>query len=351
MNVAVFTGIRELEICERPRPVLERSGDVLLRIETVGVCGSDIHYYTAGRIGDQIIDHPATLGHECAGTVMEVGAGVDVLEVGQHVAIDPAISCGQCDQCQQGRAHTCRSLQFLGCPGQAPGAVAEYISIAAESCHPIPDSMTMVQAALVEPLSVAIHAQNIAGMQPGGAVGILGSGPIGLSVLLAVGALCPGRTYVTDLLDNRLELAKRCGADWIGVPTDENIVESILNEEPDGLDCVFECAGRQETLDQAVELLRPGGTLVLVGIPETDRVSFRMDSLRRKELRLQNVRRQNDCTKAAIDLVASGAVGVDLLATHHFDLDETKAAFDLVADYADGVVKAIIHVPNSPRLQ
>ena len=351
MNVALFTGIRELEVCERSMPVLERPGDVLLQIETVGVCGSDIHYYTEGRIGGQVIEHPATLGHECAGTVVEVGPAVAELKAGQRVAIDPAISCGRCDQCEQGRSHTCRNLKFLGCPGQAPGAAAEYITIDAGSCYPIPDSMTMVQAALVEPLSVAIHAQNIAGMQPGGSVGILGSGPIGLSVLLAVGALCPGRTYVTDLLDNRLELAKRCGADWIGVPTDENVVESILKEEPDGLDCVFECAGRQETLDQAVELLRPGGTLVLVGIPETGRVSFRMDSLRRKELRLQNVRRQNDCTKAAIDLVASGAVGIDLLATHHFDLDETKAAFDLVADYADGVVKAIIHVPNSPRQQ
>ncbi len=348
MNVAVFTGIRELEICERPKPVLERPGDVLLRIETVGVCGSDIHYYTAGRIGDQIIDHPATLGHECAGTVMEVGAGVDVLEVGQHVAIDPAISCGQCDQCHQGRAHTCRQLQFLGCPGQAPGAAAEHITIAAESCYPIPDSMTMVQAALVEPLSVGIHALRLAAMQPGGAVGVLGSGPIGLCVLLAVGALCPSRTYVTDLLDNRLGLARRCGADWTGVPTSGDVMKAILEEEPGGLDCVFECAGTQETLDQAVELLKPGGTLVLVGIPESDRVSFRVDSMRRKELRLQNVRRQNDCTKAAIDLVASGAIDVDALATHHFGLDETKAAFNLVAEYADGVVKAIIHVPNPP---
>ena len=143
-------------------------------------------------------------------------------------------------------------------------------------------------------------------------------------------------------------MAKRCGADWTGAPTSDDVVKAILEREPGGLDCVFECAGRQETLDQAVELLKPGGALVLVGIPESDRVSFRVDSMRRKELRLQNVRRQNDCTKAAIDLVASGAVIVDPLATHHFTLDETKAAFDHVADYADGIVKAIIHVANPP---
>ena len=344
MNVALFTGIRELEVCERSMPILERPGDVLLQIETVGVCGSDIHYYTEGRIGGQVIEHPATLGHECAGTVVEVGPAVAELKAGQRVAIDPAISCGRCDQCEQGRSHTCRNLKFLGCPGQAPGAAAEYITIDAGSCYPIPDSMTMVQAALVEPLSVAIHAQNIAGMQPGGAVGILGSGPIGLSALLAVGALCPSRTFVTDLLADRLGLARRCGADWTGVPTRGDVVKAILKEEPDGLDCVFECAGRQETLDQAVDLLKPGGTMVLIGIPDSEQVDFRMDTLRRKELRLQNVRRQNDCTKAAIDLVASGAVDINPLVTHHFAMEETKAAFDLVADHADGVVKAIIHV-------
>ena len=349
MKVAFFTGLRALEVLERPRPVLERPGDVLVRVDTLGVCGSDIHYYTAGRIGGQVIEYPATLGHECAGTVAEVGVGDDRLAKGQRVAIDPAISCGDCDQCRAGRAHTCRDLQFLGCPGQAPGAAAEYITIDAGSCYPIPDSMTMVQAALVEPLSVAIHARRLAGLQPGSAVGILGAGPIGLCTLLSVRALGLCRAFVTDLLDNRLGLAKRCGADWTGVPTRGDAVADILQEEPGGLDCVFECAGEQTALDQAVELLKPGGLLVLAGIPEGDQIHFRADALRRKELRLQNVRRQNDCTREAIDLVASGAVDVDPLATHHFGLAETKAAFDLVADYSDGVVKAIIHVSGSPN--
>lgn len=349
MKVAFFTGLRALEVLERPKPALERPGDVLLRIDTVGVCGSDIHYYAEGRIGDQVIEHPATLGHECAGTILEVGSEVDGLKSGQRVAIDPAISCGNCDQCLAGRAHTCCDLQFLGCPGQAPGAAAEYITIDAGSCYPIPDSMTMVQAALVEPLSVAVHARRLAGLQSGSAVGILGAGPIGLCTLLSVRALGPCRAFVTDLLDNRLGLAKRCGADWTGVPTRGDAVADILQEEPGGLDCVFECAGEQAALDQAVELLKPGGVLVLAGIPEGDRIHFRADALRRKELRLQNVRRQNDCTQAAIDLVASGAADVDPLATHHFDLEDSKAAFDLVADYSDGVVKAIIHVSESPN--
>ena len=346
MKVAVFTGIRGLEIREAPRPVLERPGDVMVRVDALGVCGSDVHYYTVGRIGDQAVEYPATLGHECAGAVVEVGPDVAELQVGQRVAVEPAISCGRCDQCRQGRPHTCRNLLFLGCPGQAPGAATEYITIDSECCYPIPDSMTAVQAALVEPLSIGVYAQRRAEMRAGGASAILGSGPIGLSVLMTLRAVCPGRTYVTDLLDNRLELAAQYGADWTGAPTREDVVKSILEREPEGLDWVFECAGQQETLDQAVELLKPGGTLVMVGIAQLDRVSFPLDPLRRKELRVQTVRRQNGCTAPAIEMAANGAVNVDPLATHHFPLEQTKQAFDLVAAYEDGVVKAIVHLSS-----
>ncbi|OHB69923.1 MAG: hypothetical protein A2V70_02395 [Planctomycetes bacterium RBG_13_63_9] len=349
MKVAFFTGIRRLEIREAPKPVLERPGEVMLRVDTVGVCGSDVHYYTAGRIGDQVVEYPATLGHECAATVTEIGSEVTTLQVGQRVAVDPAISCGRCDQCRQGRPHTCRNLLFLGGPGQAPGAAAEYMTIDSRCCYPIPDSMTMVQAALVEPLSVGVYAQRLAQMQPGGRAAILGSGPIGLSALMAIRAVCPCRTYVTDLLENRLDLARQYGADWTGVPTRQDVVGAILEREPEGLDWVFECAGQQECLDQAVELLRPGGTLVMVGIPERDRVGFQVDAFRRKELRVQNVRRQNGCTAPAIDFVAKGTIDVDPLATHHFPLERAKEAFDLVADYADGVVKAIVHLWSEPR--
>jgi L-iditol 2-dehydrogenase len=139
-------------------------------------------------------------------------------------------------------------------------------------------------------------------------------------------------------------VANELGARWTGQPRRENVVASIAESEPRGLDCVFECAGQQETLDQGLELLRPGGTLVMVGILEADRVSFNPNLLRRKELRIQNVRRQNACVSKAIDLVAAGKAPVDALATHHFPMEETRRAFDLVAGYEDGVVKALIHV-------
>jgi len=347
VKAAFLTGLRQLQILEAPDPGLTCPRDVLLRIDTVGVCGSDVHYYTTGRIGSLVVEYPERTGHECAGTVLETGKEVSELKAGQRVAVDPLVSCGQCDQCRGGRPHTCRNQAFLGCPGQAAGALAEYVVMPAECCYPIPHSMTLVQAALVEPLSIGVYAVRLAGVQPGAKIAILGSGPIGLCVLLACRAAARCVTYVTDLLDERLEIARQCGADWAGNPQHADVVAAIGKLEPLGMDLVFECAGQQETLDHGVGLLKPGGTLLIIGIPELDRVSFSIDRMRRKELRLQNVRRQNGCVAPAIEMVASGAVNVDRLVTHHFPLAETQAAFDLVAGYRDGVVKAIIHISSA----
>lgn len=346
MKAAFLTGLRQMEIRETPEPRLSGPRDVLLRIDTVGVCGSDVHYYTTGRIGSAVVKCPFIVGHECAGTVQEIGAGVQGLQVGQRVAIDPLVSCGHCDQCRAGRAHTCRHQRFLGLPGQLAGSLVEYLVLPEECCYPIPASMTLDQAVLVEPLSIGVYAQRISQLESGAKIAILGSGPIGLSVLLACRVAVDGRAYVTDLIDERLKLASQLGAVWTGNPKECDVVKAIGDAEPLGVDCVFECAGEQETVDQSVELLKPGGALLIVGIPEVDRISFPIHTLRRKELTIKNVRRQNQCVAPAIDLVASGKVNVNPLMTHHFPLAKTQAAFDLVADYRDGVVKALIHLPE-----
>jgi L-iditol 2-dehydrogenase len=344
MKAAYLTGIRQLEILDTPEPKLTTSQDVLVRIDTVGVCGSDVHYYTTGRIGNQVVKFPERVGHECAGTVVEVGGEATGLRVGQRVAVDPLIACGQCDQCHSGRQHTCRRQRFLGNPGEAPGALAEVLMIPAESCYPVPDHVTQVQAALVEPLSISLYAQRLSTIRPRAEVAVLGSGPIGLCVLLACRAAGAAAIYVTDLVDERLEVARRCGATWAGNPQKADVVAAIGQLQPLGLDCVFECAGEQETLDQAVEVLKPGGQVLIVGIPELDRVSFSIHTLRRKEILVRNVRRQNHCTAAAIEMISSGVVNVNPLVTHHFSIAQAKEAFDLVDGYCDGVVKAIIHV-------
>ena len=344
MKAAFLTGLRQMEIQETTPPEITDPRSVLLRVGTVGVCGSDVHYYTTGRLGSQVAKYPEWTGHECAGTVGSIGKQVKRLKAGQRVAIDPPIRCGKCDQCLSGREHTCRDQGFLGTPGQATGALAEYLLLPQECCYPIPDSMTAGQAAMIEPLSIGVHAQRLAQMGAGATIAILGSGPIGLSVLLACRAAADCTAYMTDLIDDRLAMAAQLGAVWIGNPREDDVVESVGAAEPTGMDFVFECAGEQETLDQAVELLKPGGTLVIVGIPEFDAISFAAHTLRRKELTIKNVRRQNHCMAPAIDLVSSGKINVDPLMTHHFPLQETGAAFDLVSGYRDGVIKAMIHV-------
>jgi L-iditol 2-dehydrogenase len=343
MKVMELTGIREMAMMEIAKPAIVRDTDVLIKMVRVGVCGSDVHYYTDGAIGTQVVKYPFAVGHEGAGIVQEVGAGVTRVKPGDRIAFDPAMPCGKCAQCKAGRFHTCLSLKFLGCPGQAEGCLSDYLVIPEGSCFPIPESLTFDEAAAVEPLSIGVYAAKLAGDLRGKALGILGSGPIGLSVLLAAKAQGAARVFMTDKIDARLDVARRAGADWVGNPLSEDVVAAVKGREPESLDIVFECAGKQEAIDQSLHFLKPGGKLMLIGIPgASNRVSFDINILRHKEICIQNVRRQNECVQEAIDMVAGKQIDVDVMITHHFQFPQTKEAFDLVAGYRDGVVKAMI---------
>jgi len=342
MKVAYLTGLRELELREEPEPKIERADEVLLRIDRVGVCGSDVHFYMNGRIGRQVVRYPATLGHEFSATVVEAGSAAGPLAAGDRVAVDPAWACGACDQCRAGRRHTCRNLRFMGSPDQAPGAVAEYRVAPAENCLAIPDSVSLDDAVMVEPLTIGMHAVRLGEVGPASKVAVLGAGPIGLSVLLLAKVAAPATVYMTDLIDERLSLARQCGADWTGAVGREDVDAAITEREPLGLDLVFECSGDPACVDQGIRLLTPGGRLVLVGIPATTDVSFNIHAARGKELEFRNVRRQNGCMGPVVGLMAEGRVDTAPLVTHRFGLGEIRDAFELVAAYGDGVVKAMI---------
>jgi L-iditol 2-dehydrogenase len=344
MKAVFLTGIGKLEMREIPAPQLQRPDDVLLRVEVVGVCGSDMHYFKEGRIGCQVVQFPWIVGHEFGGTIVEAGPEAGGRKKGQRVAVDPLVACGACDQCTGGRAHTCRSQIFMGCPGQMPGCMCEYVVMPARCCFPLPKSLTAQHAALSEPFSIALHARNLGQVQEGSSVAILGCGPIGLCVLAAIKRGEPCEVYATDLLDGRLEMARRFEADATYDAASQDVVQAILEEQPLGMQTVFECAGKPETIDQAIRLLAPGGRLVLVGIPPEDRISLDFNDLRRKELTVQCVRRQNECVEPALEMLDREEVRLDALVTHHFRLDQSQEAFDLVANYRDGVVKAMIHV-------
>lgn len=348
MKAFVLTGIKQMEMREIPAPEIKSPNDVLVKITAVGVCGSDIHYYKEGKIGSQVVKYPFVVGHECAGLVEKIGASVQRVAPGDRVAIEPAISCRQCDQCLSGRPHTCRKLRFLGCPGQVEGCLAEYLVMPQECCYPVSKSMSAEQTALSEPLTIGLYAAKKAQPLKGANIAILGCGPIGLSVMVCARAMGAAQIFVTDLIKERLNAALAHGADWGGNPESENIVEKITGQEPCLLDTVFECCGEQPALDQAFELLKPGGRLMLVGIPESDRISVVIDKARRKEICIQNIRRQCECLHPALSLMEKGKLNADFMITHRFKFEQTQKAFDLVAGYSDGVVKAMIDFSGFP---
>lgn len=344
MKAAVLTGIRRMEVQEITDPQIERDTDVLLKIEKVGVCGSDVHYFETGRIGSQVVQFPYIVGHECAATVADVGKAVTSVKPGDPVVVEPAVSCHECDQCRMGRENTCSNLRFLGTPGQGNGCLSEYLVMPEECCLPTNGRITIEQGVLCEPLAIAVYSVKQSKLPRGADVAILGAGPIGLSVLVSAQAEGAGTCYMTEKIDGRVEVARQAGATWVGNPLTQDVVGEILKRQPLGMDLVYECAGQQETIDQAVAVLKPGGTLMLIGIPREDRISFAIDQIRRKEITIVNVRRQNACTRTTMDLVAAGSIRPDFMVTHRFKLDRVQEAFELVEAYNDGVVKAMIEL-------
>ncbi len=342
MKSMVLTGIRQMEMIEVPDPKIVNDTDVLIKMKRVGVCGSDIHYYATGKIGSQVVQYPFAVGHEGAGTVVETGSAVSTLHPGDEIAIEPAMPCWECDQCKAGRPHTCRNLKFLGCPGQADGCLSEYIVMPESSCFPLGENMILDDGALSEPLAIGVYAVKRSISMKGAAVGILGFGPIGMSVLLPAQAQGATSIYVTDKIEGRLEKARSLGANYAGNPDEEDIVAKVSELEPNMLDVVFECCGKQEALDNAIDLLKPGGTLMMIGIPEFDHWSFSADKGRRKEITYTNIRRQNHALEPTLEMMKNKVIDARQMVTHRFHFNQTKEAFDLVDQYADGVMKAMI---------
>jgi L-iditol 2-dehydrogenase len=210
------------------------------------------------------------------------------------------------------------------------------------SCFRIPDTLSYDQAAISEPLAIGLYAVKQSIPMEGATVGILGFGPIGMSVLLSATSMGAKRMYVTDKIDERLAIATASGATTTGNPDREDVVGKFTRAEPALLDVVFECCGQQEAMDQAIAMLKPGGKLMIIGIPEFDRWTIPVDASRHKELAIQHVRRQNEALQPALDLMEKGIIDVGEMPTHRFPFRDAKQAFDLVAGYQDGVMKAMI---------
>lgn len=344
MKAAKLTKPGNIELIETKVPEFINGTDVLVRVKVVGVCGSDLHYFNTGKIGNLVVEYPFTLGHEGGGIVEKIGIMVRTIKPGDRIAIEPSLSCGECEQCKAGRPHTCINNKFLGCPGQLEGNLSEYIVIKEEQCIKLDDSLSYEDAALSEPLSIGLYANKQANYNKGLKIGILGFGPIGMSVMLTSQATTPGKYYVTDKIPERLKMAEEFLAEWTGNPLSIDVVTSIKEKEPELLDVVFECCGQQDALDTAVDIVKPGGKILIVGIPEFDRWNFQADLARRKEITFIHVRRQNNCVEETLQLMQSGKIDASKMVTHHFNLSQTQEAFDLVNHYKDGAMKVMVTI-------
>jgi len=322
------------------KPLLVPQGWIRVRMRCVGICGSDLHYFTAGRIGDQVVTSPFILGHEGSGEVLDGGGR---LLPGLPVYLEPAISCHECDQCRAGRENTCRKLRFLGNPLEMDGCMREEIALPAECVVPVPDWMALDEAVLLEPLCVGAYAVERCPKAASRRAAIIGAGPIGMSVLLALVDCGPGEVLVSEPVEARREAALRLGAHATFSPGQEGAAGAVYDATGGGVDVAFECAGTQEAVDDATRMLRPGGTLVLIGIPEkADRLSYDPHMMRRREITVVNIRRQNRMVERAIRILERRRDAAPLLITHRFSPAHATRAFELVNRKADGVIKALL---------
>lgn len=342
MKAVKLTGIRRMEIMKVPVPEILSASEVLIHMQVVGVCGSDVHYFETGKIGSLVVDYPFAVGHEGAGVVEAVGPEVTLVKPGDRIVIEPSVACGSCQQCLSGRPHTCLNNKFLGCPGQSEGNLMEYIVMDQKQCLKLEDHQSFDDGALSEPLSIGLYANKQANYLPDDDVAIIGYGPIGMSVMLTAEVSGVKSFMVSDKVPERLLMAKSVGAIYTGNPLRDDVVEEILAQKPNGMDVVFECCGDQDVMDQAIELVKPGGKIMIIGIPAFDRWSFSADLARRKEVSLIHVRRQNNCVEEVLSMMAKGQLEGSRMVTHRFTLDQTQQAFELVNAYRDGVMKAMI---------
>jgi L-iditol 2-dehydrogenase len=324
-------GTGNLQIHEEPVPVAG-PGEKLVRVKSVGVCGSDLHWFAEGSIGDAKLEHPLILGHEFAG----------ITEDGQRVAIDPAIPCGHCEFCEHGHPNLCANLLFAG-HGAIDGGLREWMTWSEKSLFPIPDSISDAEGAMLEPLGVAIHSVDLGKVKAGMTVGVFGCGPIGLLILQTARLSGAAKIIATDKLPHRLEAAKGFGADeafFVGTDSRQNEIQAATNER--GVDVAFEAAGAQEAVDTAFAAVVPGGKVVLAGIPDTDKTSFSASLARRKGVTIKLVRRMKHTYPRAIELVKKGLVDVLSVVTHRFPLEQASEAFR-VAERREGL-KILIEV-------
>ena len=342
---AYMRGTDKMIIKEIPVPELTDK-HVLVEIEYIGICGSDVHYYHSGCCGAYKVDlsQDFMLGHECAGTVVEVGEGVSSLAVGDRVALEPGVTCGKCEFCKSGRYNLCPDVVFLATP-PVQGCNEQYISFPEDMCFKLPDNISTKEGALIEPLSVGFHAANQGNVGVGDTVIILGCGCIGLVTMLACKAHGAGKIIVADLVDAKLQKALELGASAVINSGKQDVFEEIAKlTDGKGADVVFETAGSPVTIAQTPFFVKRGGRITLVGLAAQEEINYNFAQIMDKEATITSVFRYRNIYPSAIAAVASGAIDVKGIVTHEFDLDHIEDAYNEAVNNKTDLIKAVIKV-------
>jgi len=315
-------------------------GEVQVRIESVGICGSDLHAYSEGSVGDTPNRYPMVLGHEPAGTIVKTGAGVTGISAGDRGALEPALYCYHCEFCQRGQHNVCANIRFLSNPGH-PGFFREFVNLPASNFIPVPTQISSDQATLIEPLAIGLHSLSLALIQPGESVAVFGAGPIGLLTIAALKAAKAGKIWAVEPMAHRRELAKNIGANAALDPA-EAVKEILLGTGQRGVDCAIDCAAKDDTSNQAIHVVRNAGRVLITGIHSGRMVPLEGSAMRRKELTIFNVRRSNHESHAALELLAAHTDWFAPLVTHTRSMDHVAEAFEIANNYQDGVGKMIV---------
>ena len=343
MKVALMEGIGKMGYTTRPIPT-PKANEVLVKLEYVGICGSDMHYYETGAIGNFIVEPPFVLGHEPGGVVVEVGEDVKHLKVGDRVALEPGKTCGHCEFCRTGRYNLCPDVVFFATP-PVDGVFQEYVAHEADLCFKLPENVSTLEGALIEPLAVGFHAANQGSAHAGQTAVVMGAGCIGLVTMMALKAEGVSKVYVVDIMQKRLDKAMELGADGVINGKDEDAVEAVMRlTEGAGCDLVIETAGTEFTTRQCIRMTKKGATIVLVGYSKTGEMTLPMSMALDKELTIKTIFRYRHIYPMAIDAVASGRVNLKGIVTDVFDFDDLQNAMDKsIADKAN-IVKAVVKI-------
>lgn len=341
MKVCVLTGKQQLEWVERdiPQP---GPGELQIKLEYVGVCGSDLHFYHDGRLANWELDGPLALGHEPGGVVSAIGEGVEGFAIGDKVSIEPAVPCGECEDCKKGHYNLCKHIKMLAIPHERDGVNAEYCVHKASMCYKLPENMTTLEGALIEPLSVGFHATELSDARPGETAIVLGSGCIGLCTVMSLRARGVQEIYVTDVMDKRLEKALEVGATRVFNSRTEDIVAFAKTLPGGGADQVYECAGNRFTTKQTCSLIKRAGKVTLVGVSPEPILELDLATLNAMEGTIYSVYRYRNTWQKCIDLVSSGVIPLSKIVSHVFEFEKCIHAIDYSLNHKDEVIKSVI---------